>query len=589
MLKLELQLFTQPDAYRDHQSVVHVYTTRSAAPHFVTVDTRKIPCVVEIPTTFPYDNLCIEHYVSYLNEENFTLLNRAGVAILGNRDFNKKGSSVAFKKDDGGDAGIGRVTLRIADDAHLPSGTCAYACTPECHELCATIRHRACNWYKTLEPIDPEISKVHVPELPCFVPKLPGFFFMVKRPTDFEDERFFTNALSIAAARRDLGDADLEALAASVWAAREERVAPDGFMKLASIVVEALSIASNLMPYNADVELNSRASYRAVDRFSSDARVNKNGDCEDEAREVLNLTYSLQVGTYYSPLVVAAQFVCRCYLATQQFGAVELGSDPSLAVYSTGGRLFAHSFVIFLPAGYVAASVQDATLESYMQNPYESGVETLTTDGISLFDPKPMHPDHPCVARKLRSIHDLQECDTKLANKLKSFSAIGNHYYIFLCSAFVLNGLVNTNGVPVYELYFTNRQGHYGCKFEEVLQKLPTVKLIPTYTLTRSELELAVKCTSVLHPVPPYTVSRKPAYQAKFYVFCESMKALGVRLLSSPPSTPGRVVTVFVNGNEIEDHDFATQLGSHLRGTRVLVAFEYLADDLYGAKLDLYF
>jgi hypothetical protein len=49
------------------------------------------------------------------------------------------------------------------------------------------------------------------------------------------------------------------------------------------------------------------------------------------------------------------------------------------------------------------------------------------------------------------------------------------------------------------------------------------------------------------------------------------------------------VVTVFVNGNEIEDHDFATQLGSHLRGTRVLVTFEYLADDLYGAKLDLYF
>ncbi len=130
MLKLELQLFTQPDAYRDRQSVVHVYTTRSAAPHFVTVDTRNIPCVVEIPTTFPYDNLCIEHYVSYLNEENFTLLNRAGVAILGNRDFNKKGSSVAFKKDDGGDAGIGRMTLRIADDAHLPSGTCAYAGVP---------------------------------------------------------------------------------------------------------------------------------------------------------------------------------------------------------------------------------------------------------------------------------------------------------------------------------------------------------------------------------------------------------------------------------------------------------------------------
>jgi hypothetical protein len=223
----------------------------------------------------------------------------------------------------------------------------------------------------------------------------------------------------------------LDELTERVWSTRQQPVASEDFMKLATVVVEALSIAPNMMPYNADVELNCTSGYKPMERFSSDSRVNQTGDCEDQAREILNLARSLQCGSYSTSLVRVAQYVCRCYLATQQFGAVALGADPSLKVYSTGGNLFAHSFVIFIPASFVAASVVDAKLEDYMDSHHESGVQVLTTDGIALFDPNPLSPTHTCIASKLNSLRDLG-ADRTFANKLKCYSRIGNHYY--MCS-----------------------------------------------------------------------------------------------------------------------------------------------------------
>jgi hypothetical protein len=366
-------------------------------------------------------------------------------------------------------------------------------------------------------------------------------------------------------------------------------------MKMATLVVEALSIAPNMMPYNADVELTApkfggnRKTYVSIDRFSADSRVNKNGDCEDQAREILNQAYSLQCGTYSTLLVRTAQFVCRCYLALQQFGAVELGNDPSLAVYSTGGRLFAHSFVVFVPAVYALASMEGVTLEDYMCADHESGVETLTTDGIALFDPKPMKPDHACISTKLKSLQVFQNnAPVSLANKLKSYSAIGNHYYVYLCSAFVLNGLLNAHGVPVYELYYSNCQNSYGCKFAELIDKSPTVKLIPTYEMTKEEQALAMKCTAVFHPVPPYTHERSNEAAQKFEEFKNALDTHGAILVSAQPEKFSKKVTVFVNTNEVQDPSFAATLGHHLKGLQTQLTFESLADDMYGAQLNFY-
>jgi hypothetical protein len=273
----------------------------------------------------------------------------------------------------------------------------------------------------------------------------------------------------------------------------------------------------------------------------------------------------------------------------QQFGAVELGNDPALAVYSTGGRLFAHSFVVFLPAVYALASMENVTLEDYIVAHHESGVETLTTDGIALFDPKPMNPDHVCISTKLRSLRDFKDnAPVNLANKLKSFSSIGNHYYVFLCSAFLLNGVLNTNGVPIYELFYSNNAGSYGCKFTELLDKSPSIKLTPTYVMTAADNELAMKCTAVFHPIPPYTHERSHNAVLKFDTFKERLTKHGVVVVSSEPAHFKKKVSVFVNTNEVEDASFTEVLGKHLKGLSAHVRLENLADEMFGAQLDFY-
>jgi hypothetical protein len=568
--------------------VLHIFSTAPTAPYFVRVRANDIPCVVDVPSKLPFANLCVMHYVKYLNEENYWVLNQAGVGTVTAPCFVNRVAQIALKRDDGTNT-CGQVTIQVPMDgtlSNLPQSTCIYACTNDCQNTCGKIVSRATEWYKHLQPISPEIKRIHVPVLPCFVSKLPGFFFMVKHPEDYESERFFTNALQIAANRRMMSRGALDELTERVWSTRQQTVASEDFMKLATVVVEALSIAPNMMPYNADVELNCTTGYKPMERFSSDSRVNQTGDCEDQAREILNLARSLQCGSYSTSLVRVAQYVCRCYLATQQFGAVALGADPSLKVYSTGGNLFAHSFVIFIPASFVAASVVDAKLEDYMDSHHQSGVQVLTTDGIALFDPNPLSPTHTCIASKLNSLNDLN-ADRTFANKLKCYSRIGNHYYMFLCSAFVLNGLRNQLGVPVFEIYVSNKSGFYGCTFEEMLHKSPQLKLVSSYTLTPEEHAMAKQCTAVFHPVPPYTDGNE-ASVAAFKALQTNLNEAGVQMVNTRTSKDQRLITTFLTSNNLGDASFMEALRTSLQGKRVQLTPEDLSAELYGVKLEIY-
>lgn len=590
-MRVELLSFRQPVQTVGSESVLHLYTTAPSAPYFLRVNTRNVPCTLEIPSTLPYDNLCVEHYSSYLNEENFKVLNHAGVAVLSAKHFSKSGVATVTLQKDSGTATQFSITLRVTAPTDAPTSQCVYPCTHDCQRLSDEIMNRSTQWYRTMAPINSEITKVHVPTLPCFVPKLPGFFFMVRRPQDYEPEKFFSNALRIAARRRDMSYTDLQTLAATVWAERQARVASPAFRQLARIVVEALSVAPNMMPYNADVELTGGNTHVPVERFSSDSRVNKTGDCEDQAREILNVAYSLQCATYTSPLVLAAQSVCRCYVATQQFGAVRLGAnDPSIAPYSTGGELFAHSFVIFQPAGFVAASMQDATLEPYLDGHHESGVEMLATDGIALFDPNPLTPTHPCIGRDLRHLSDLHGGSRMTGVKMRGFNKIGDHYYMFLCSAFVLNGLRSRKGTPVYEFYYSNQPGTYGCPFVELLQKSPQIRLVPTYELSVDEQALAEKCTSVFHPIPAYACGDETQAQAAHASLLSVLQQNRVTVLAPGAQAPprSRCVTSFITDTDMCDATFMQSLGRALEGKTVRATLEPLADNLYGCQIEFY-
>lgn len=271
----------------------------------------------------------------------------------------------------------------------------------------------------------------------------------------------------------------------------------------------------------------------ADEAFYGDARTIGNGDCEaraenllrsafrsrtppqDEAHEeraaarrprefltrrpqVVNLACSLRRGRWARPLARRAQDLLRRYVVVEQFAAVIMpgGEDVDRYVVKKGSHLFAHAYVMFLPAAWVASALQLGGGGARLADPppTAAAAETLVQDGISLFAAQPLAP-FVAVRTGLRYSE---------AARVQAPTRIGDGYYKLLSSCMVVDGsVVSADGAPVYELAYSTGE-RYGAEFVDVVKQSPAVALRPTCVLAPRELAFARRCARYLHPVAPF-------------------------------------------------------------------------------------
>lgn len=358
-------------------SFLDVYTTHPLGPACFVRLTKPRDMSGVVPTRVPYDCLVIDAYKVYVNEEGRSVYNHCGSAYLCSVDFttlNKTSRRVALKHENGS-SGNGTVVVTVGVE---PSAIQPFPSETAVRNRSSRLVARAKTW-QLVKPIDKDLTEVHIPKFACPFPWLPGFFFGVQRPTAFETELLFDRALRVCARRR-------------CWDADE--VATRGGHDMRILTAEALAAIPNCCVYNADVNVGDSGNIQQIDRFSADERVLMNGDCEDGARTLSSLAWSLRHGAYTSPLVVAAQTAVRSYVVAQMFGDVALPEDPSNDAYKTG-RYYAHSFNMFLPVAWVQGALKRGGDTAVLADPVPAEVvETLTQDGISTEDPDAEKPTH---------------------------------------------------------------------------------------------------------------------------------------------------------------------------------------------------
>ena len=386
--------------------------------------------------------------------------------------------------EDGSPAAAGTLTVVLKDTK--PSALELFPVSAKMRHMSDALVSRAKVWYQSRTPLDKDLADVHVPRFPSRWSSLPGFFFAVQTPVANESEMLFTRLLRASCRRRGLN-----------------RVPVDDARLMDLVTAEALAALPNSNVYNADVNIDSRGNATSIDRFSDDERVLRNGDCEDMAAEVRNLAWSLRTGTWSTDEVRAAQRSVRRYIVAETFGAVALPPDPANDPYKSG-RFFAHAFVMFLPASWVAKALQNggghAALNMDLVD-LDPAARVLTQDGISLFDADALATTHPLA--------DLR-CGFRDA-RARRIESIGLDYYMFPCSCMVSPGTVlsTTNNTPVYELGFVTIK-QYGCRYADLLHQSNDIALVPTCVLTSEENEAAQHCARFFHPVVPFDVDGGP-------------------------------------------------------------------------------
>jgi len=531
--------------------VVDAYTTHALSPWFARAE---CPCedfiALDVPTEPAYDSLAFECFCTITNEEGRQTKTPCGAVFLVASDFKQSKMQYvarAMLKNEDGSAGAGQLVV-IAPTP--PSATELYPCSKNVVTTTEKIVERSKKWYKTRKPIDPDLANVHVPRLPSFWCRLPGFFFSVQTPVEHETEQFFVNVLRASMRRRNLQQSDVLSDA-----------------RLMDIVTaEALAALPNSNVYNADVDVDlaNENKLTNIDRFSNDERIFKCGDCEDMAAEVRLLAYSLRKGNWNTEIVRAAQRSVRRYVVGETFGAVALPPDPANDPYKAG-RFFAHAFVLFLPVHFVAealarggdtARLVDAAVDVDPQ------ARTLTQDGISLFDADALHPTHPLIAYK-PGVGD---------ERVRRVEPIGLRYYMFPCSIMINEGTVvsTKEGTPIYELGFvTTTNNAYGARYVDILNQSRDVGMVPTCELTRQEHQVALRCSKWFHPVVPFnTTGGAPDLAGTVETWLRATRF-----------TEGTdfEYTFFLQGDDALDETYMLHLRDKLKNRRVMYTCDWLA------------
>lgn len=554
-MELEIVSCYENHKFNKSGSFCHIYTTHPVEPFFVKVDLATIPCRVTVPTNRQYDALIIELYEIYESEEGRHIYNHAGACFMCCKDFGNSGTVKAQLSDEDG-GGTGFVELK---PSVLPMAQELYPNARNVRRMCATSVADSSQWVHAMAPLSQELVKVHVPRFACRFDHMPGHWFAIQTPSASEDEQLFKNALHVAANRRFVN-------------LNEQHGSDASF---ASIVFEAIAAIPNSYVYNADIKIGSNGKGVSIERFSADSRVLHNGDCEDEAREIITLCNSLKTGNYNSPECTAAQKLLKQYVCCQCFSAVALGSDPSLAVYSTGGSLYAHSHNLFLPANYAQSALERSGSSVRLNGVRQisKDLPVLAADGISLFDAKPLNADHPAIAPSgLRKTRDM---------RIKKMDLIGDEYYMFLCSFFCVDEFVAPSGTPVHELYFQsqNNSGHavYGARYTDVIEMEKTIKIKETHIMTQQENQMAEECMRYFHPIVPYTVKNG----VDMHIL---ETTLDIKRGERPRNSKGNF---FLSAFDTQDETYLKDLKKRMQPGTWVYALDYFAEDCYTVQLYL--
>lgn len=579
---------------------IDVFTTAPTEPWFARLHfdggALEAGLKVRLPTEAAYDCLCLSGYVYYHSAMDRDIPNHCGYAYVAARDVGEGGAcSVAFahraRSGEGEEdkplppaLGTFAFTLRGA----RPGAREPYPETAEAQAMSRRLIQRATRWYeRDFGPIQRDLKNVHVPALPCPFFWLPGFSFAAQAPRGAEDERLFERALGAAAARRR-------------WVL-EERMRNDS--DAAVLVAEAVAAIPNCQVYNEDCLVDPAHPDAPVpdEAFYADPRSIGNGDCEDQAHEVLNLLCALRRGSFASPLLRRAQEVLAGYVVAEQFAGVEMDGGKDVDRYKAdsddpNSHIFAHAFVMLLPAIWVAQALRrgggTARLADARLGPVARQDETLTVDGIALFSAR-------ALAAFSSAKTGLRPCENV---RVESMQRIGSNYYKVLSSCMVVDGAVVSarEGTPVYELGFTTALsgGHkYGAHFVDVIQQAGTVALRPTVELTAAEDAFVRRAVSYLHPIAPYVLARdgvdiaEPDLGTLERVLgapCEDGRRLEVRRVAQPPPVEEARNEFFIQSSDALDERYLRDLREQrlpMEALRLLYRLDFFADGVFAVQV----
>lgn len=371
------------------------------------------------------------------------------------------------------------------------------------------------SWYSgrgALRALDGNLLALHFKYLDFASSNIPSSFFMWWGPAWQDDERFVVSLLAVAGARMGWSAARVRAVADAAAAdiAAGGDAPADDTVRWAVLVAEALATAPTALPYLTDTnDRNTRGARgysksrrRTVERFSAAARVTRSGDCEDLAREMVNVTSAILCRStgWSSPVAAAAHALLRCYVASLQLGCMRAAErEPGEAdPYSTGGGCDAHAWAQLTPVSTVRLLLAQAPpargrleLARYALSPWTRGcLPVLTMDGTALKEAYPTTSGGGGGGRAarelgtsgrarlgggdaqaaLRSLLSLPELTT-----VKARARDDDGTYVFLLQMLVADGVVHAAGddrTPVRELYYAQGDA-YGARYADVFKVAP--------------------------------------------------------------------------------------------------------------------
>jgi len=550
----------------DH-GFIDVFTTSPRNPFFARVhfeNGRISTATIDVPSHSTYECLCLSAYVYYKSSMERSVPNHCGYAYV-TKGMREAVFQHRHDADPSLPPALGRLTFKLRGAPRLAT---AYPATPASRRLAAELGKRASVWYETqLKPMDAVLKAVHIPNLPCPFPWLPGFAFAAQRPAGPENELLFERALKSAATRRRLS--------------LKSSLTDETF---STLMVEALACIPNCNVYNEDCLVSPGRAPSADEAFYADPRTIGNGDCEDEAHEVCNLACSLRTGAWSSPLVRRAQKLLRRYVVTEMFAGVKTsgGADVSRYEIPVAGRrrssLYAHAYVMFLPARWVADALQRGGGEARLSPALvdvDGSEETLVADGVSLFAAQPLKPFVACCSA-LGSL--------KVA-RVQTMQRIGDDYYKLLSSCMIVDGSVvsSREQTPVYELGFSTADGvsseKYGAKFTDAVALSDTIALRPSCLLTAKENDFVLRCVRYLHPIAPY---KTDAAEPDLTLLEKILQAKRIR---SPPSW--NAAEFFIQSSDTQDEAILRDIKSAVLGEPVQTCYrlDFFADGVYSVHV----
>lgn len=445
--------------------------------------------------------VCATHPTSYgqtavVMEHSVELLVQNGEVILPCGTARCSLHSKLRPYDSGTRAGATRLTLEGGETS--PSRASARARLKELME-------RNMRWTKSLKPHSKVLRYIQIPRFNGN-PHVPGWAFMLTSPAKRTlSAAFVENALRIILHRRRTRGGPVDAAGFRRFAMR----------KRAMLVAEMLQAVSNHIIYITDYHSNKDGSLREVDCFSDMARVLGSGDCEDTAKEIIMLVDEIRHADGFAPdsLAEAVREVLDQYIFGMTLGSVrgkklthnldEAESDTTTTVDGDRYSLNAHAYIMMMPKAIamhlcgVGGGQGEGELCRVPHPRHAAPVDEslnhiLTLDGTNLkiveerpdYEPHPGQADTGSMYKALNALGTANQSD----DRFKVYGKPSSNYYVDVVSM-MTRDVLQLNGAPACQLYFTRGGGVYGVPFSSLVNDR-TVRMWPTTDCSLDDIDL---------------------------------------------------------------------------------------------------